>query len=80
MKIVRAVVSTESRNSGADADTDANRLAASVKPRVLWRLVYLVVVVWGRGRSTTSRAVASAPVAAWWACSCSTGVSIPIAE
>ena len=51
----------------------------AVKPRVLWRLVYLVVV-WGRGWSTTSRAVASAPVAAWWACSCSTGVSIPIAE
>lgn len=51
-----------------------------VKPRVLWRLVYLVVVVWGRGRSTTSRAVASAPVAVWWVCSCSTGVSIPIAE
>jgi hypothetical protein len=35
VKIVRAVVSTESRSSGAEADTDASRFAASVWP--LWR-------------------------------------------
>lgn len=49
-----------------------------VKPWVLWRFVHLVVVVSCGGQSAALGPSASALV--WWACSCSTGVSIPMAE